>query len=393
MTVAALVVAFACLFLAAWLRTVGTTITRIPRADALRDASEDVGGASTVADLLDRRELIPPAVGMVSSGLLVISAVVGMAVLGGGADLGRSIGIALGVGLVVFIVGDLLPRQVGRRIPKTLAYRSAGLLKTVVRIGGWANELLPDSEEDEESTTPEEDEADEAERELIDSVLEFGETVVREVMTPRPDMTTIAVNETVDDLISVATDEGYSRVPVTSNGDVVGMIIIKDLLPMLGDGQRPQIADVMRPVDFVPESKLASALLAEMQANATHQMIVVDEYGDVAGLVTIEDLLEELVGEIADETDDEDDLIVAKGSGVWEVDARVSVDDLEDVAGVELPDDDWDTVGGLVLGLAERVPEEGEEFAYGPLTLTVTRMQGRRVSEVLVAAQSSVETS
>lgn len=392
MTVVALLVAFACLLIAAWLRTVGTTITRIRRADALRDASEGVRGAGTVAELLDHRELIPPAVGMVSSGLLVISAVVTMAVLGGGEDLGRSIGIAVMVGLVVFIVGDLLPRQVGRRIPKSLAYRSAGFLKSVVRIGGWANELLPDSEEDEDSTA-DEDEADEAERELIDSVLEFGETVVREVMTPRPDMTTIAMNETVDELIAVATDEGYSRVPVTSNGDVVGMVIIKDLLPMLGDGQRPQIAEVMRPVDFVPESKLASVLLAEMQANATHQLIVVDEYGDVAGLVTIEDLLEELVGEIADETDDEHDLIVAKGSGIWEVDARVSVDDLADVAGVELPDDDWDTVGGLVLGLAERVPEEGEKFAYGQLTLTVTRMQGRRVSEVLVAAQSSVETS
>lgn len=392
MTVVALLVAFACLLIAAWLRTVGTTITRIRRADALRDASEGVRGAGTVAELLDHRELIPPAVGMVSSGLLVISAVVTMAVLGGGEDLGRSIGIAVMVGLVVFIVGDLLPRQVGRRIPKSLAYRSAGFLKSVVRIGGWANELLPDSEEDEDSTA-DEDEADEAERELIDSVLEFGETVVREVMTPRPDMTTIAMNETVDELIAVATDEGYSRVPVTSNGDVVGMVIIKDLLPMLGDGQRPQIAEVMRPVDFVPESKLASVLLAEMQTNATHQLIVVDEYGDVAGLVTIEDLLEELVGEIADETDDEHDLIVAKGSGIWEVDARVSVDDLADVAGVELPDDDWDTVGGLVLGLAERVPEEGEKFAYGQLTLTVTRMQGRRVSEVLVAAQSSVETS
>jgi len=146
---------------------------------------------------------------------------------------------------------------------------------------------------------------------------------------------------------------------------------------------------VMRPVDFVPESKLASVLLAEMQASHTHQLIVVDEYGDVAGLVTIEDLLEELVGEIADETDDEEEFIVSNAPGLWEVDARVAVDDLSDATGVEFPDEDWDTVGGLILGLAERVPEEGEQFVYGMLTFTVTRMQGRRVSEVRVVARSA----
>ena len=141
----------------------------------------------------------------------------------------------------------------------------------------------------------------------------------------------------------------------------------------------------MRSVEFVPDNKLASTLLVEMQESHTHQMIVVDEYGDVAGLVTIEDLLEELVGEIADETDEEEVFITARGEGRWSVDARLPAEDLADVAGVELPDGDWDTVGGLVLAIAERVPEEGERFGYGPLSFTVTRMQGRRVSEVDVA--------
>jgi CBS domain containing-hemolysin-like protein len=392
MTIAALIVAFALLLLAGWLRAAGTTVSRIPRADALRDAAAGVSGATQVAELLDERELVPAAVGMVSSFLLIVAAAIGVAVAVTGESLSKSIGLAVGVGAVVFFLGDLLPRQIGRRSPKSVAYRASHLLEVSIRLGGWASELLPDAEDEAVTALHPDDEGDEQERELIDSVLEFGETIVREVMTPRPDMVTAGIGASIDELIVIATDEGYSRIPITSNGDVVGMMIVKDLLPRLGEGQRPSISEVMRQVEFVPESKLASVLLAEMQANHTHQMIVVDEYGDVAGLVTIEDLLEELVGEITDETDDEEVLILSVGPGVWDVDARVAVDEFAEVAGVALPHEDWDTVGGLVLGLAERVPEEGEEFAYGGLTLEVTRMQGRRVSSIQVRANTTVET-
>jgi CBS domain containing-hemolysin-like protein len=247
-----------------------------------------------------------------------------------------------------------------------------------------------DEEDSEEAAS---EEVAEQEREMIDSVLEFGETVVREVMTPRPDMVTIPVTASVDELVSLTTDEGYSRVPVTSNGDVVGLVIVKDLLPMLANGHRPaSMAEVMRPVEFVPETKLASVLLGEMQASKIHHMIVVDEYGDVAGLVTIEDLLEELVGEIVDETDEDEIFVSPLPGGGWDVDARLSVDDLADLAGVDLPDEDWDTVGGLVLGLAERVPDEGEQFDYGPLTLQVTRMQGRRIGNVSVSVSAGADS-
>ncbi|MBW3666708.1 MAG: hemolysin family protein, partial [Actinobacteria bacterium] len=235
-----------------------------------------------------------------------------------------------------------------------------------------------------ESEEPVEEETEEQEREMIDSVLEFGDTVVREVMTPRPDMVTVPVTASVEELIEISTEDGYSRLPVTSNGDVVGQVIVKDLLPMLSGGIRPgSVAEVMRPVVFVPETKQIAALLSEMKESHNHQVIVVDEFGDVTGLVTIEDLLEELVGEIADETDIEEPLISQIESG-WEVDARLSVDDLVEVTGVALPDEEWDTVGGLVLGLAERVPEEGEVFSYEDLEIRVIRMQGRRVSTVSV---------
>ncbi len=396
MTAIALILAVLLVLFSAWLRAAGTAITRIPRADALRDASDDVRGAGTVAELLDQRENIVPAVGVVASAFLVVGAVLATAGIAG--DLTSSAGalvLAVGVALVAFLVGDLVPRRLGRLNPTGLAYRSHHILSWSVRLGGWANELLPEGENGfEEELDDDDDEADEHERELIDSVLEFGETIVREVMTPRPDMVTISVTDSIQDLIELSTSEGYSRLPVMSNGDVVGMVIVKDLLSMLTrDGARPAtVAEVMRPVDFIPETKLASALLAEMQESHAHQVIVVDEYGDVVGLVTIEDLLEELVGEIADETDPEEALIVAQGDGWW-VDARLAVDDLCKITGVEGPDDhEGDTVGGLVLGLAERVPEEGETFTFEQLALTVMRMQGRRVSEVRVSMTERIES-
>jgi len=391
--VAIIIVVVAALALAAWLRAAGSAITRVPRADALRDEADGVRGAGIVAALLEEREAITPAVAMVGSALLVVAAVAGTALVTAEQTLGTAITYAAIVFLVVFLLGDLAPRQLGRRRPRSIAYRSARLLAVAVGLGGWASDLITESNGDDEGEIePEPETVTEQEREMIDSVLEFGDTVVREVMTPRPDMVTVPVTATVDDLISVTTDEGFSRIPVTSNGDVVGMVMVKDLLPLLGEGRRPaSVAEVMRPVEFVPETKLASALLGEMQANHRHQMIVVDEYGEVAGLVTIEDLLEELVGEIADETDEEETFISARRDGGWDVDGRLPVDDLARLAGVDLPDEDWDTVAGLVMGLAERVPDEGEQFSHGPLTLTVTRMQGRRVADVSVSVSEAVD--
>lgn len=392
MTTVVLLVSIVSLLLAFWIRAAGTAITRVPRADALRDSSDGVNGARAVADLLDEREVISPAVGVVASALMIISVVLATELYAANEAPEMSLLIALGLGLIVFLIGDLVPRAVGRWRSRRLAYRSASILRLAIRLGGWANDLIPEPEPAESEVADDEpDEADEQERELIDSVLEFGETIVREVMTPRPDMVTVPVTATLETLIDVASQVGFSRLPVTSDGDVVGQVIVKDLLPMLTEKDRPEtVAEVMRPVQFVPETKHAASLLGEMQESHTHQVVVVDEYGDVAGLVTIEDLLEELVGEIADETDLEEDLITSSDEG-WVVDARLPVDDLEEVTGVELPDEDWDTVGGLVLGLAERIPEVGEEFVYGRLAIQVTRMQGRRVSAVEVSIRDQAE--
>lgn len=389
------IIAVGALVLAGWLRAAGTAIAHVPRADALRDESDGVSGAARVAELLDERDVIGPSVGVIVSALQVTAAVLGTVAIVKSVSSpdGASLLAAVGTGLVVFLLSDLIPRRIGRQWPRQIAYRSPNLVALSVRFGSWAVDLLPETGDEPQPSQHKEpmEPDDEHERELIDSVLDFSETLVREVMTPRPDMVTVPIEASIDTLVATASDEGFSRVPVVSDDDVVGMVMVKDLLPLLSEGQRPSLREVMRPVDFVPESKLASVLLAEMQGSHSHQVIVVDEYGDVAGLVTIEDLLEELVGEIADETDEEEVFVTDRGDGSWDIDARLPVDDLADITGVELPDEDWDTVGGLVLALAERVPEVGEEFAHGSLTLAVLRMQGRRISEVRARVSAASE--
>jgi putative hemolysin len=395
MTTAALTVGLVLLLGAAWLRAAGSAVARIPRADALRDESDGVKGAGEVAALLDNRETISPAVGVVASALLVLSAALEAAFLAADVTSSGVWLVAIGAGLLVFLLGELIPRRLGMINPTFIAYHSHRLLRAAVLLGGWANELIPEMEgTEEEPDEVQEEEAEDQERELIDSVLEFGETIVREVMTPRPDMITIPVTGSIEELIDLSTKEGFSRIPVTSDGDVVGMVIVKDLLTMLTDEKvRPRaVAEVMRSVEFVPETKLAAALLGEMQESHLHQAVVVDEYGEVSGLVTIEDLLEELVGEIADETDVEEDLISRRGDGWW-VDARLAVDDFCKVVGVQLSEYEGDTVGGLVLGLAERIPEEGEVFGFEGLAIQVTRMQGRRVAEVVVTAAERIDST
>lgn len=375
------VMAAVALLLAAWLRAAGSAVSQIPRADAHHDAAEGVRGARSVAGLLDDRPRLVPSVGMVGSALLVVAAVTAMVP----AESAWSVAGAIMVLVGVVVVGDVVPRMVGRSRPRPIAYRSAVLLALVVRLGGWAAERMV--EDNGNGIEPGEEEIDEGELALISSVLRFSETIVREVMVPRLDMVTVAVDADADEMAAASIEHGFSRFPVVEGDEVVGLLLVKDLLPGLTGGSGPITARaVMRQPVFVPEVKQIADLLTEMRASKTHMAIVVDEFGEIAGLVTIEDLLEELVGEIADETDDDELWVVPEREGVWRVDARLAVEDLADLLDTELPDGDWDTVGGLVLGLAERVPEEGEKFVVDSCSLEVTRMQGRRVAEVMVTA-------
>ena len=227
----------------------------------------------------------------------------------------------------------------------------------------------------------------EDERDLIESVIEFGDTIVRAVMVPRTDMTTISLDLTVAEALEVTSAAGFSRVPALGDNvdDVVGLVYVKDLIRAELDGRPDQrVGGLLRPSRFVPETKKVAELLKEMQQHQFHMAIAVDEYGGIAGLVTLEDLIEELVGEIVDEYDVEEPLVERERDGSLRVDARISIAELNDLAAMELPEGNWDTVGGLVFDVFGRVPMAGETCDVNGYSLRVERLQGRRITRVQI---------
>lgn len=375
------------LVLAAVLRAGGASLVRTPRADALHDSADGNRKAARVAELLDDRPQLQPSLGMVHTGLLVLLAVPAtwaLSSLLSGSDLLIAL-VLFSMATVVF--GDVLPRSIGRRRPRVIAYRFSRLLELAVNFGQRASDFIVEDEDDEEEE--DDDLSDSEERNLISSVLEFSDTLVREVMVPRPDMISLSARATSEDALDVVIEEGRSRIPVLGESvdDVLGILYARDLLRLRDAADRSQPADkLMRPAYFVPETKRVPELLREMQAKQIHLAIVVDEFGGTAGLVTIEDLLEELVGEIADEYDEEEPLVTSLPDGGYLVDAKLAMDDFVDLLGVEASDEECDTVGGLVLVLAGRVPREGEAFDYAKHRLIAERVQGRRVARVRVLA-------
>jgi len=226
------------------------------------------------------------------------------------------------------------------------------------------------------------------EKDLIHSIFEFGDTIVREVMVPRPDVTAIEGDRTLRDVQALVLEHGYSRIPVYQDDldDVVGIVFAKDVLKALHQGTHDMpLRDIVRQAHFVPEQKKVADLLREMQRQKFHIALVTDEYGSVSGLVTLEDLLEELVGEITDEYDREEPEVVEVGDGTFRVDGKVAIDEVNELLDVQLPDEEWDTVGGLMLGLLGAIPDEGQEVAFQNLVFTAEKVQARRIEKVLIS--------
>jgi putative hemolysin len=235
---------------------------------------------------------------------------------------------------------------------------------------------------------------EEHERALIESIIEFGDTVVREVMVPRPDMVTVGQDFRVADVMEVVLLNGYSRLPVIGDSidDVVGITYAKDLMRAERDGEEDlPVAQLVRAARYVPETKRVPDMLREMQRDKFHMAIVVDEYGGTAGLVTLEDIIEELVGEIVDEFDVEDPLVEPLAGGGVRVDARTALDEVNDLLDAELPEGDWDTIGGLLYHQLGHVPVEGESVVVDGWLLTAQRIQGRRIGRVRITRQDGME--
>jgi CBS domain containing-hemolysin-like protein len=319
-----------------------------------------------------------------------------------------------GVMLVIsFVVIGVAPRTVGRQHAHRVALAGAGLVVAITKVLGPLPQLLilignaitpgkgfsegPFSSEAELRELVDLAEASQViesgEREMIHSVFELGDTIVREVMVPRTDVVFIERNKTLRQAISLALRSGYSRIPVVGENldDVVGFAYLKDLTKRVFDKheaeQTERVESVMRPVLYVPDSKPVDELLREMQAERKHIAIVVDEYGGTAGLVTIEDVLEEIVGEITDEYDEAEEDVERLSNGSARVSSRFPVDDLEAITGVKIDDDDVDSVGGLMAKHLGRVPIAGSVVELDGLRFEAEAPLGRRnrIGTVLIS--------
>jgi putative hemolysin len=406
---AVIAVAVVVLFLASIvLAAAETALTRVSRARA--QALADTAGkrGQVLLRLVEHQEWLNPVLLVVLSTQLVQSTLLGVLaarLLGGWGVVGAT---ALNVTLF-FVVAEVAPKtwaiqhtdRVALAVARPVATLAALPPLPLISRGliGLTNVVLPGkglargpytSEEELLAVADlavEDDVIEAEERELIESVIELGDTIVREVMVPRPDMVTVTGDFRVADAMEVVLLNGYSRIPVSGAGidDITGVVFAKDLMRAERDGREElAVTELLRPARFVPETKRVSALLREMQRERSHMAIVVDEYGSTAGLVTLEDIIEELLGEIVDEFDVEAPMVEELPGGGVVVDARLPLDEVSELLRTELPDGDFDTVGGLLLSELGHVPSDGEQVLVSGWELTAQRVQGRRIGRVRI---------
>jgi magnesium and cobalt transporter len=228
---------------------------------------------------------------------------------------------------------------------------------------------------------------------MMEGVLQVSERQVREIMIPRAQMDVIDISEPPEKFIPFVIDTAHSRFPVI-DGDkdnIIGILLAKDLLRYYA-GEEFNVRDMLRPAVFVPEAKRLNVLLRDFRSNRNHIALVADEYGGVSGMVTIEDVLEQIVGDIEDEYDfnEDEDNIIPDGAGHYRVKADTEIDDLNEALGTDFSDEECDTVGGLVLKAAGQLPKRGDRVHIGSLTLTVLRADSRRLYSLLVERKKSV---
>ncbi len=420
--IAGLVGLFVLLCVAAVLAAAETSLTHVNRAqaEAIAFANEQDGAhVAYLSWILQNRErvLSPIFLLSVASHLGAASIVV---LLLRDASAGWTVGALLGLLAVFFTFGEALPKGWALHDPLRVAQRLTPLIRALHAVPPmrwmasillwFSNLLLPSARRaglitsDEEfiavaSAAVESEILDPSERELIQSVIVFGDTVARAVMTPRTDMVAVARDTTVAEALSLTIESGFSRLPVFRDrtDDIVGVVHAKRLAQAdrAGRGATSVITVARNPL-YVPETKSVESLLREMQEKRNLLAIVVDEYGGTAGLVTMEDLVEELVGEIIDEFDREEPLFAVDAAGEVLVHGRMPVDALESLIGRDLPDGDWDTVGGLIFSLLGHLPEAGEHLNLDAAQLVVENVEGRRITQVRIStavAQPDEEVS
>ncbi len=355
---------------------------------------------------------------IVNTGAAALATAIATKMIGGGARAALLATAVVTVLLVVF--GEITPKTFASQNSERVAFRVARpisvvmvLLAPVVQLltaitnqvikmlGGKVEKQGPFVTQEEIRTLvsvgEEEGVLEEAEREMIDSIFEFGDTEASQVMVPRIDIDSLEADAPLTEALAIINEVGHSRIPVYEEtiDNIIGVLYAKDLLKLVNCGELTSktARAVMRPAHYIPETKRVDDLLRDMQRKKVHIAIVLDEYGGTAGLVTIEDILEEIVGEIRDEYDREEPTIEILGDGAVLADARVGVDEINEVLETSLPEEEFETISGLIFNLFGRVPKKGETIKFEDLVITVTEILGRRITRVKLEKKPPAPTN
>lgn len=411
MTLTAALIALVFIVVAAMLAAAETSVMLLSVGRVHRLLEARARGAEALDAIVERRHRLRAVSAMVGAIAAAAASVAGVMLIEAPANaappasmLFAMAGALLGV-LTAFSLGEALPRSIAVANPERVGLDSAMLVLPVVavmwplaRVLGTPWRWAVDVVSHERTLTPwavapegrgagsdEDSEREVAEEALLEAVSDFAEKVAREVMVPRTDVAALPDTATLAQAIEMIEQSGFSRLPVfhESVDDIRGVLYAKDLLVAMGKGEmNPRLAAIARKPYFVPETKPVEELLLEMRTR-THIAIVADEYGGTSGIVTLEDLLEEIVGDIADEYDQEEPLLVDLGDGRYQVDARLPVDDVNDLLGTDF-ETEADSIGGFFTEVAGRIPEIGESLEIEGLRFTVTERQGTRIMQLTI---------
>lgn len=377
-----------------WLMTIEAALSTMTSARVEQMLEESKPGSQALKDIVD--DPAPTATGATTLRIVfeVSASVIILALIFSLIDT-TWVRIAVAI-LVLSVLSFTLwwaaPRTIGRLHDEKIALRWArpiSVISTIVwpfsQLMIWVtNALTPGPGWTDGPLSPEAEKiavASDGEREMIRSVFELGDTLVREVMVPRTDIVFLEAEKTTKQGLSLALRSGFSRIPVVGEDidDIVGILFVKDAMQQVyaGHGEQP-VKDVMRQATFVPDSKPIDELLSDMQVKRTHLVVVIDEFGGTSGLATIEDLVEEIVGEITDEFDAEPSLAQEISPGLWRVSSRMPVDDVGELFGLTVDDEEVETIGGLLAKELNMVPIPGAQVVWNGLEITAERATARR---------------
>jgi putative hemolysin len=414
-----LIILLVSLFLCAMASAAETALTSISRIKLKNLVEEGDKQAIEIDRMLSNPNKLLSTILIVNSvAVIVASSMATLLALQFFGNLGEIIATIL-ISLVVLIFCEITPKTAAVQNPLRWArifvnpVRAASWLLTpivstlsaitnfLVRIvGGQIKHRGPFVTEEElrllVTVGEEEGVLEEEETEMIHSIFEFADTTVREVMIPRIDMVTLESDTTVDEAVDLALEAGFSRIPVYEENidNIIGVLYTKDMIKQLREGHNSfPVRDLVRAAYFVPETKKLDDLLREIKQKHVHMVIIVDEYGSVAGLVTIEDLVEEIVGDIQDEYDREEKLYEQVSENEYVFDAKISIEEFNDLMDQELEDVDYETLGGFLYAQLDKIPTVGDTITFNNLTFTVLSTRGRRITQVRVIRKADQQTT